>query len=139
MLDVKSDPATGYLELTVNGAIGKAEFEKAAAAVDELLKTHDRINVVEIVKAFGWVEAEVWWKDIMFHLTHSDFIHRAAVVTDKGWIGPLTRVFAGFYPAAIRTFHSGELEAAREWVKSNRRDDMQDDPAQDNGLPDGFA
>lgn len=118
MFKVEKNTASGYLELTVDGVIHKADYEAAAAAVDELLKTHDKINVVEVVRDIGWVEPQVWWKDLLFHLAHRNFVHRAAVVSDSGWVGPVTRMFAPFYPAAIRTFAMDELDEARRWAKA---------------------
>ena len=117
MLGVEIDKAAGCLELTVDGRITKEDFERAVAAIDTLLETHERIDLVEIVLDIGWVEPEVWWKDIVFHLNHRSFIGRAAVVSDSGWVGPLTRLFAPLYPAAIRTFTLGEIDAARAWAK----------------------
>lgn len=117
MLKVDSDAKAGYLELTVDGVIHKADFEAAVAAVDELLKTHEQLNVVEVVRDIGWIEPQVWWKDLLFHLAHRNFIHRAAVVSDSGWVGPVTRMFAPFYPAAIRTFGLDQLEYARTWAR----------------------
>jgi SpoIIAA-like len=117
MLGVEMDTKAGYLELTVDGRIGKEDFEKAVAAVDVLLETHKKIDVVEVVLDVGWVEPEVWWKDIVFHLNHRHFLRHAAVVSDSGWVGPITRLFAGLYPAAIRTYSVGEIEEARRWAK----------------------
>jgi SpoIIAA-like len=117
MLGVETDNGKGYLELTVDGRIGKEDYAAAVAAVDELLKTHDRLNVLEIVLDIGWVEPEVWWKDIVFHLRHRRFLNRAAIVSDSGWVGPVTRLFAPLYPAAIRTFTTAEIEIARQWAR----------------------
>jgi hypothetical protein len=117
MLKVDSDAKAGYLELTVDGVIHKADYEAAVAAVDELLKTHEQLNVVEVVRDIGWIEPQIWWKDLLFHLSHRNFIHRAAVVSDSGWIGPVTRLFAPFYPVAIRTFGLDQLEYARTWAR----------------------
>lgn len=117
MLKVESDAKAGYLELTVDGVVHKDEYQQAVDAVDELLKTHEQLNVVEVVRDIGWIDAEVWWKDLLFHLSHRNFIHRAAVVSDNGWIGPMTRMLAPFYPAAIRTFGFDQLEYARTWAK----------------------
>lgn len=117
MLKVEQDAKTGYLELTIDGAVGKADYEKAVEVVDDLLKTHEKLNVVEVVRDFGWIEPQVWWKDLFFHLSHRNFIHRAAVVSDHGWVGPLTRILAPFYPAAIRTFGMDQLDAARSWAR----------------------
>lgn len=116
MLGVEVDRGKGYLELTVDGRIGEADFEKAVEAIDSLLETHKHIDIVEVVLDIGWVEPEVWWQEIVFNVKHRNFLRRVAVVSDSGWLGPLTRLFAPLYPAAIRTFSCGEIEAAREWA-----------------------
>lgn len=133
MLTVQSDEAAGYLEMTVDGRIGKDDFQRAVDSVDRLLRTHKKIDVVEVVRDIGWVEPEVWWKDMVFHLSHGVFVRHAAVVSDQGWIGPLTRMFAPIYPAAIRSFPMADLEAARTWAKSH------DAPDVDEDLPGDFA
>lgn len=56
MLNVQSDDAAGYLELTIDGRIGKEDFQRAVDAVDALLKTHKKIDVVEVVRDIGWIE-----------------------------------------------------------------------------------
>ncbi|MFM2022069.1 MAG: hypothetical protein RJB02_1777 [Pseudomonadota bacterium] len=117
MLKVETDVPAGYLELTVDGAVDKEDYQAAVDAVDLLLQSHAQLNVVEVVRNIGWIEPEVWWKDLLFHLAHRNFIHRAAVVSDSGWVGPVTRIFAPFYPAAIRTFGLDQLEHARQWAK----------------------
>jgi len=117
MLKVETDVPAGYLELTVDGAVDKEGYQAAVDAVDLLLQSHAQLNVVEVVRNIGWIEPEVWWKDLLFHLAHRNFIHRAAVVSDSGWVGPVTRIFAPFYPAAIRTFGLDQLEHARQWAK----------------------
>ena len=117
MLKVHADAKTGYLELTVDGAIKKADFEAVIAAVDELIKSNKTVNVVEVVGEIGWVDVEIWWKDILFQLTHHKWLGRVAVVSDKGWVGPLTRFFAPLYPAEIRVFGLKQLDDARHWAK----------------------
>lgn len=117
MLKVEPDAAAGFLEITVDGTISRDEYEAVVTAVDELLKNHDKLNVVEVVRELGWIEPEVWWKDILFHLSHRNFLHRVAVVSDRGWVGPVTRLFAPLYPAAIRTFGEAELDEARRWAR----------------------
>ena len=42
MMDIKIDETAGYIELTVDGAIDKAGYEAAVAAIEALLKTHRR-------------------------------------------------------------------------------------------------
>lgn len=117
MLKIDADKSSGFIELTVDGPIHKSDYEAAVAAVEELLKTHEKLNAIEVVKEIGWIDMGVWWKDLVFHLTHRMIFHRAAVVSDKGWIGPMTRFFAPLYPAEIRAFPLDQLDEARRWAR----------------------
>lgn len=117
MLTIDTDAKVGLAELTVDGAIHKADFERVIAAIDDLLEQHEKLNVVEVVKEIGSVDFDVWWKDLVFHLSHRNWLHRVAVVSDKGWVGPLTRFFAPLYPAEIRTFALDQLDEARHWAR----------------------
>ncbi len=119
MLDIAMDAEAGFLELTVDGAISDADYQQAVDAVTLLLARHQKINVVEVVKEIGWVDPGVWFKDLAFHLTHHNFMRRAAIVTDKGWVGPLINLAAPLYPATIRNFRLAEIEAARQWVRAS--------------------
>ena len=117
MLKVDLDPEAGFLELTVDGGVDDLDYQAAVDAVNLLLAHHEKIDVVEVVKNLGWVDPMVWFKDLHFHLTHRNFMRRAAIVSDKGWVGPLTSLVAPLYPATIRTFTLSELEAARHWAR----------------------
>ncbi|MFM7027771.1 MAG: STAS/SEC14 domain-containing protein [Chakrabartia sp.] len=118
MLNVDLDPEAGFLELTVDGAIDDLDYQAAVDAVNLLLTQHQQINVVEVVKTLGWVDPSVWFKDLYFHLTHRNFMRRAAIVSDKGWVGPLTSLIAPLYPTMIRSFTLAELDDARAWVRA---------------------
>lgn len=117
MLAVESNRSAGLIELVVDGAITRDDYEAVVAEIDAMLETHDKLNVVEVVRSIGQVEFGVWWKDIVFHLTHRNWLHRVAVVSDSGWIGPLTRFLSPLYPAEVRTFPLGEIEQARAWAR----------------------
>jgi predicted DNA-binding transcriptional regulator len=117
MISVSSDAAAGVIEITVDGAIDRADYEKVVTAVDLLLETHKQIDVIEIVRDLGWLPPQVWWRDIVFHLTHRNFLRRAAIVSDRGWVGPIVRLFAPLYPSAMRFFPEAEIDAARAWVR----------------------
>jgi hypothetical protein len=125
VLKVEADGEAGFIELTVDGRIDKADYERAIEAIDTLLETHKKIDIVEVVLDIGFIEPEVWWKDIVFHLSHHNFLRRVAVVSDSGWVGPLTRLFAPLYPGAIRTFTVGEIFEARRWAKEGDPDPEQ--------------
>jgi hypothetical protein len=118
MLSFTTDRENGLMELVVEGAMHRSEYEAVVIAIDELLKIHDKIDIVEIVRDIGWIEPQLWWKDLIFHFHHRKFLRRAAIVSDKGWIGPIVRLLAPLYPAAMRVFREDEIELARAWAKA---------------------
>ncbi|HEY9234533.1 MAG TPA: STAS/SEC14 domain-containing protein [Phenylobacterium sp.] len=117
MLSIKTDETTGYIELTVDGAIERPEYEAAVKAIEGLLKTHHKINAVEVVRSFKGIEPSLWWQNVNYSFSRLDSFGRCAVVTDKGWLGPMARFFAAFLSVELRTFGLDELEAARAWAK----------------------
>jgi hypothetical protein len=119
MLDIAMDLDTGFLELTLDGDIHDVDYQRAVDAVNLLLTRHKKIDVVETVKGFGWVDPGVWFKDLAFHLTHHNFMRHVAIVSDKGWVGPLANLVAPLYPATLRTFRLAEIETARRWAKAH--------------------
>lgn len=117
MLKIEADKSAGYAELTVDGGIDAAEYEAVISTIDDLLKTHDKLNVVGVVRDLGWVDMGVWPKDLVFHLTHRHWLDRFAMVSDSDWIGPLIHFFAPLYPAEIRTFELAQLDHAHDWAR----------------------
>jgi len=59
MISVSSDAAAGVLEITVDGAIDRDDYEKVVTAVDSLLETHKQIDVIEIVRELGWLPPQI--------------------------------------------------------------------------------
>ena len=114
--DIYSNTAYG-LENTSGLAIDSAGYEAAVAAIEALLKTHDKINAVEVVRSFAGMEPSLWWRDLNYGFSRMDAFGRCAVVTDNGWLGPMARFFAAFLSIELRTFDMKDIEAARAWAK----------------------
>jgi hypothetical protein len=117
MLSMTTDDEAGFIEVVVDGAITRADYEAVVTAVDQMLTRHPHIDFVEVVRDVGPIAPAVWWRDLVFHLQHRDFLRRAAVVSDSGWVGPLVRLFAPFYPAELRCFPERRLDEARRWAR----------------------
>ena len=117
MLSMTVDDEAGFIEVVVDGGISRPDYEAVVTAVDQLLTRHRRIDFVEVVRRLGPVAPQVWWRDLVFHLHHRDFLRRAAIVSDAGWVGPLVRLFAPLYPAELRCFPERGLDAARRWAR----------------------
>ena len=117
MLTQQTDPASGVIEITVDGAISKEEYQATVAAIQAAIDAHGKVRVIEVIRSLGWIDPGVWWEDVRWVFGHLNGIGRCAVVTDKGWVGSITRAVSALMPTEIRVFGLGELDAARAWVR----------------------
>ena len=119
MLNCDTDPATGVIEITVDGAITRADYETVVAALEAELAKGDKVRVIEIIRAIGHIDAALWWQDVRWAFGHMNKFGRCAVVTDKGWVGSITRAVAALMPSEIRVFSLAGLDEARAWVRED--------------------
>ncbi len=119
MLGCEVDSASGVVELTVDGAITRADYEKVVAVLEAALTRHDKLRVIETIRAIGHIDAAVWWQDVRWAFGHMNKFGRCAVVTDQGWVGSITRAVAALMPAEIRVFPLAGLDEARAWVRED--------------------
>ena len=118
MLSVESDKAAGFVEIEVDGAINAGEYQTVISAIDEALKVHERLNLVGVLRGFGPVELSVWPRDLVFHVTHRNWMRHVAIVSDMAWVEPTMRIFAPFYAAKIQCFALARLDEARAWART---------------------
>lgn len=118
MLSLECDKSAGYVEITLDGGIGNDDYTAVVTAIDDALKSHDKLNLVGVLRGFGHVDWSVWPKDLVFHATHRNWMKHVAIVSDMGWVEPTMRVFAPFYAAEIRCFPLAKLDEARAWART---------------------
>lgn len=116
MLMQQTDPLTGVVEITVDGPMTRTDYDAVVAALEAAIAAHGKVRVVEVIRAIGPVDSSIWWQDVKWGFAHLKHIGRCAVVTDKGWLGSITRAVSAVMPAEIRVFSLAELDAARAWV-----------------------
>ena len=117
MLNYTVDEATGVIDLIVDGAITRADYESLIPALDAQIAKHGKLRVVETVRELRPIDPSLWWEDVKWVVQHRKAIGRAAVVTDHGWIGPITRAAAALFSGEMRVFPESQGEAARTWVR----------------------
>lgn len=116
MLNLVEDPQSGVLELAIDGGLNRTDYMMVVDAIEHLLETHRRINLLEVVSDIGWIEPADWWLENTAHLAKRQFIDRVAVVSETGQVGPVARAFAVFFPSEIRVFRGSEAKQARIWL-----------------------
>src|SRR4051812_1867980 len=104
----------------ISGKLTASDIEKAYAAVREALKENERVSFfAEITDDLGFT-AEGLIKDLTEGVkslgTLSKF-YRAAIVTDKGWLGALARVEGLVFSSIdVRVFSPADRDKAFAWA-----------------------
>jgi len=117
MLSYTVDEDTGVIDLIVDGAITRADYEALIPVLNAQIARHGKLRVVETVRKLGPIDWSLWWQDVKWVADHRDKVARAAVVTDHGWIGPITRAAAALFSGEMRVFPESQGGAARAWVR----------------------
>ena len=117
MLSYTVDDDAGVIELIVDGEITRADYETLVPILEEQIAKHGTLRVVETVRKIGSVDWSLWWQDLKWVVGHRNKLARCAVITDHGWIGPITRAAAALFSGEMRVFREAEGDQARAWVR----------------------
>lgn len=117
MLNYTVDEQAGVVDLLVDGEVTRADYEALIPVLEAQIAKHGKLRVVETVRKLGPIDWSLWWEDLKWVVQHRDKMARAAVVTDHGWIGPITRASAALFSGEMRVFPESQAEAARAWVR----------------------
>ena len=119
MLEHRLDPATGILRLHPQGALAKEDFASLAQTVDPYVEKQGQLTgvIVDAPKFPGWDSLGAMAAHIRFVRDHHKKVQKIAVVTDAA-LGNFAEKFASHFVAAtIKRFHTGEVQAAEQWIK----------------------
>lgn len=118
MLTHRLDSKTGIIEIEIDGGIDRDSYRALIQDMDAQIAAMGQIRVLEIISDMGWVSPAVWWEDLGWSFRHLKDISRAAIVSDKSWIGSIVMMMSGVMMADVRVFSLAELDKAREWLAS---------------------
>ena len=118
MLSVLVDPVRGIAILEPDGKLTKADFARAAKAIDPHLKGAGKLKglVLRIERFPGWDSFGALASHLRFVKSHHAKIARVALCTDSplGVVAP--RVANHFVKAEIRAFKAAKFDAAKAWA-----------------------
>lgn len=110
------DPTTRVVELTVSGRITRDDYDSVIDRIQTFIDAHDTIKLIEIIESFEGFDPSVIWPGIKFDVKNVRHISHVAVVSDIGWIGPLSKAAGALVSTKLRTFDRDQLDAARAWI-----------------------
>lgn len=118
MLSYTIDEEEGVIDVLVDGAISRRDYEELIPILERLIERHNKLRCVETVREIGPIDMSLWWEDLKWAVAHRHDLARVAVITDHGWIGPLTKAVGALFPAEMRVFKESDAQAARAWVRT---------------------
>ncbi len=117
MLSYTIDEEAGLIDIIVDGEITRQDYEALIPVLEGLLARHDKLRAVETVRKIGPIDWSLWWQDLKWVIAHRDALARCAVITDHGWVGPVTRAASALLSGEIRVFPEAKGGEARAWVR----------------------
>jgi hypothetical protein len=106
------------IEITIDGAITKAEIDLLIGKLDGMIHEFGKIRVVEVIKNIGKIEPAAMWADLKWEPRHITSFSHVAVVADQKWIEWMVKPLDLLIPAELKLYHLDELEEARDWIQS---------------------
>lgn len=111
------DPELPVAELHVLGRVTQHDMDEILPKLEAFIAKHGKIRIVEVIEKFEGFDPTTMLEGMRFDINHLTDVTHAAVVSDIGWIGMVTRASAMLMPITVRMFPMSELEAAREWAR----------------------
>jgi hypothetical protein len=106
------------LGFTASGKVTGIDYESTIIpAVEELLKSHPKINLVyHIREDFKGYDAAAVWDDAKIGLKHLTSWNRIAVVTDVSWIQTGVKAVGFLMPCEVKLYPNTHLDEAIAWA-----------------------
>lgn len=122
MIEHTLDTTRSILYLRPKSALGKEDFVQLAKTVDPYLGETGHLAglIIEASNFPGWESLGAMAAHFRFVRDHHKRIKKIGLVTDSPLGNVAEKLAAHFVSAEIRHFPAGELEAARQWVVSDR-------------------
>jgi hypothetical protein len=111
------NPDQKSVEIVVEGRVTQDDMEAILPKMQAFIDTHGTVKMVEVVKDFGGFDPSVIWPGIQFDIKNLRHISHVAIVSDIGWISPISKAAGAVMSTRLRTFDMAELEDARAWIR----------------------
>lgn len=112
------DAESKVMEIRLDGRVTRADFDAIADKVQAFIDAYQPVRMVEIIDSFEGFDPSVLWPGIKFDIRNIRHISHVAVVSDLGWISPLSKAAGAVISTRLRTFDMAHLDEARDWVRS---------------------
>lgn len=120
MLSFRSLPNRNIVELTVDGAVSREDFDDVITEINSKIEDFGSVDVLEEIRDIGKIPPSVVWADLRWAASNMKHVGRAAVVCDKRWVEKMVDVMQPLTHAEIRHFDADEIDEARHWLRNTK-------------------
>ncbi|QJW89918.1 STAS/SEC14 domain-containing protein [Spirosoma taeanense] len=113
-IDLQADNVFAY---RIEGEVRASEMRPLVNILETKLQQHKKMRLYAEYVGVEDVSLTAVWEDLKFNFSHLTDFEKAAIVTDRDWIG-LSAGLVGLIPGLdVKFFTFAEQEQARQWVK----------------------
>ncbi len=106
------------IAMKISGKIQAESIEKITKAIDEKLKTFEKLNVYVEFEDVLKFSNDAFIKDLKFTFSHLGDFEKEAIVSNKQWLASLIKITDKLYPSIeVRHFSKEETGEARKWIQ----------------------
>lgn len=114
-------PEHKIAELVIDGKVTHEEFNNIAIQLEGFIEKQGDIKLLEEIRTLKGFDASMVWEGIKFdikNLKHIRHISHCAIVSDIGWLSPISKAAGAFISCKIRTFTLDQINEARAWLQA---------------------
>ncbi len=122
MLEMHEHDGQDVIELIVDGAVSREEYEAVRDRAEAFISRRGRVRLLEVIVDLGPVDPVVLWEDTQFGFRHMGDFSRIAVVTERGWLAEVLAALQRFFVGEVKGFTLDECEEAWNWLTEHALD-----------------
>ena len=104
------------IELHLDGAVTREEYEEVRAKTEAFIEKRGRVRLLEVFYDFGPVDPAVIWEDTAFAIRHWNDFSRIAVVAERRWLAILLAGLQKVFVGETKGFTFDECDEAWAWL-----------------------
>ncbi len=122
MLEMHEHDEVDVIELIVDGAVEREEYENVRNRAESFINRRGRARLLEVILDIGPVDPQVLWEDTRFVFRHMDDFSRIAVVAERRWLAELLAALQKVFAGEVKGFTLDECEEAWNWLTEHALD-----------------
>ncbi len=122
MLEMHEHDRADVIELIVDGAVSREEYEAVRDRAEAFINRRGRARLLEVILDPGPVDPAVLWEDTRFAFRHMGDFSRIAVVTERRWLAEILAALQKIFVGEVKGFTLTECEEAWNWLTEHALD-----------------